>query len=711
MCTTVQIVVDGKTIAVHEGQTVLDAALDAGIFIPNLCHHPDLMPYGACRLCLVEVEGEKDLHASCSTTVRDGMVLKTTGERIDHLRRLSLELMLAEHPADCSGCPKFGSCPMQSMIQYLGVTGGRMKSSGQVLRKETGNPLFIRDMARCIKCGRCVRACRDLRKANALDYQRDAQNNIVIENPLSLTPTDRCRFCTACVAVCPTGALQDKPETFRVPEGTAPADELVPCRASCPAHTDVPRYVRYVKDGRYDDALAVIREAVPFPGILGHVCMHPCEAACRREFVSEPISIRNIKRFAYTNSSEVWKKNRKQNAPTGKKAAVIGGGPAGLTAAYYLAKQGHAVTVFEALPEAGGMTRYGIPEYRVPRDVVRKEIEDIREVGVEIHTGVRVNGLDELKEQGFDAFVIAIGTHAPSVLPLQGRDLPGVYKSIEFLRAARLDEPYTVGKRAAVIGGGDVAFDCARLALRLGAEEVHIACLEAREVMTAREEEIREGLEEGILLHPASSFVRIEGEDHVTGLTIEKVKSFSFDENRNAVIETVPGSMETLAVDNIIFAVGQKPDNAAAYGQELHHGSFLTVNDNMACSQAGVFAAGDVVTGTKNVIEAVAAGRRAASAVDLYLGGDGDISECLVERDAPAKAIGEHPGFCSLMRLRPKTQLPAERIHNTQIVEHCFDEESVRKEAERCLQCDLRTGICKQRLWSSFQSGENGGDA
>lgn len=701
---------DGKTIAAREGQSLLDSALDAGVFIPNLCHHPDLMPYGACRLCLVEIEGEKELAASCSTPVREGMVVKTTGEKIDRLRRLSLELMLADHPADCSGCPKFGSCPMQSMIQYLGVTGGRMKSSGAALKK-TENPLFVRDMARCIKCGRCVRACRDLRKANALDYHRDAQNDIIIENSLTLTPTDMCRYCTACVAVCPTGALQDKPETFRIPEGTAPENELVPCRASCPAHTDVPRYVRYVKEGRYDDALAVIREAVPFPGVLGHTCMHPCEAACRREFVSEPISIRNIKRFAYNHASESWKKNRKILPKTGKKAAVVGAGPAGLTTAYYLAKQGHDVTVFEALPEAGGMMRFGIPEYRVPRDVIRREIEDIKEVGVEIRTNTKVTGLSELKEQGFDAVVLAIGTHAASVLPLEGRDLPGVYKSIEFLRAARMDAPFPVGKRAAVIGGGDVAFDCARLALRLGAEEVHVACLEARDVMTARKEEIDEALEENVILHPASSFVRIEGSEAVTGLTLDKVKSFSFDENRNAVIETVPGSRETIPVDNIIFAVGQKPDGAAAFGQALHHGSFLCANENMACSDAGVFAVGDAVTGTKNVIESVAAGRRAASAVDLYLGGDGDISECLVEKDEPSKAIGEHQGFCALMRERPKTQEPAERIHNTEPVEACFEEEIARKEAERCLQCDLRTGICKQRLWSSFQGAENGGEA
>lgn len=697
-----QITVDGKVISAKEGQSVLDAALDAGIFIPNLCHHPDLMPYGACRLCLVEIEGEAEPQESCSTKAREGMVIKTTGERIDLLRRLSLELMLAEHPSDCSGCPKFGSCPLQSMLQYLGVTGGRMRRSGEILRKETSNPLFVRDMARCIKCGRCVRACRDMRKANALDYHRNANGDVVIENDLTLTESDMCRYCTACVAVCPTGALQDKPETFRVPEGTSPADELVPCRATCPAHTDVPRYLRCVKEGRYDDALAVIREAVSFPKLLGHVCMHPCETACRREFVSEPVSIRNIKRFAATWGGEAWKARRKQLPPTGKSVAVVGGGPAGLTAAYYLAKQGHKVTVYEALPEAGGMTRYGIPEYRAPRDVVQKEISDIAEVGVEIKTGTRVESLEALRAGGYDAVVLAIGTHAASVLPLEGRELEGVYRSIDFLRAARLDAPLPVGRRVLVVGGGDVAFDCARLSLRLGAEEAHVACLEAREAMTAREEEILEAVEEGVLLHPGSSFVRIEGEGRVSGMTLEKVRSFSFDENGSAVIEKEPDSVHTIAVDNVIFAVGQKPAGAEGFGLKLKRGAFFEADESGRCSEPGVFAAGDAVTGTRNVIEAVAAGKKAASAADIYLGGDGDISERLCEDAGLPREIGEYKGFCGLMRLRPPTQEPAGRIRNTEPVEACFGEDEARREAGRCLQCDLRTQICKQRLWSSF---------
>ena len=660
------------------------------------------MPYGACRLCLVEIEGEPELQESCSTKARDGMVVKTTGERIDRLRRLSLELMLAEHPSDCSGCPKFGSCPLQSMLQYLGVTGGRMRRSGEIMRKETGNPLFVRDMARCIKCGRCVRACRDLRKANALDYHRNASGDVVIENDLTLTESDMCRYCTACVAVCPTGALQDKPETFRIPEGTSPADELVPCRATCPAHTDVPRYLRCVKEGRYDDALAVIREAVPFPKLLGHVCMHPCEAACRREFVSEPISIRNIKRFAATWGSDAWKSRRKQLPATGKKAAVVGGGPAGLTAAYYLAKQGHKVTVYEALPEAGGMARYGIPEYRAPREVVQKEVCDIAEVGVEIRTGTRVESLEALRSEGYDAVVLAIGTHAASALPLEGSELEGVYRSLDFLRAARLDEPMPVGKRVLVVGGGDVAFDCARLSLRLGAEEVHVACLEARDAMTAREEEVLEALEEGVQLHPASSFVRIEGSGKVSGITMEKVRSFSFDENGRAVIEKEPDSLHTVAADNIIFAVGQKPAGAGNFGVELLRGAYIETDENCQCSVKGVFAAGDAVTGTRNVIEAVAAGKKAAAAADKYLGGDGDISESLCPETELPKEIGEHKGFCGLMRLRPSTQAPSERTRNMEPVEACFAESEARLEAERCLQCDLRTQICKQRLWSSF---------
>lgn len=700
--------VNGREIRAKEGDTILKAALDGGVYIPNLCYHPDLEPLGACRLCVVEIEGRSGIFSSCTTLAEDGMRVNSETEITKKIRRQSMELMLQDHPSDCSTCPKYGSCPMQSMIQYLEVTNASMRVVPQGLPEDTGNPLFIRDSNRCIRCGRCVRACRELRQCKAIDYVINERGNVVIKNSLALAPADQCKYCCACVEVCPTGALRDKEETL-TPDKVLREDRFIPCRATCPAHTDVPRYIRYVKEGRYDDAAAVIREKVPFPGILGYVCDHSCELACRRKYVNEAVSIRNIKRFAYENSGDAWKSRRRINPPTGKKAAVIGGGPAGLTAAYYLAKQGHAVTVYEAYPEAGGMARYGIPEYRLPRDVIRKEIDTVREVGVEIRAGERVTDIAGLKRQGYDAVLLAIGTHSGVRLPLEGSNLEGVILNVDFLRAARLDEPISVGKRVVILGGGNVAFDCARTALRQGAQEVHIACLETRENMTAGEDEIAEGLEEGIILHPASSFVKIEGIQHVSGMAIEKVASFTFDENHQAMIETVPDSKEVIEADNIIFAVGQKPENAEKFGVDLFRNSYFVVDQDMKCNVDGVFAAGDAVYGTKSVVQAIASGREAAAAIDRYLGGDGDISENLVDKEKQSPILGEHPGFGSLRREYPILECPADRVKDCMLVEHTFDKEKADAEANRCLQCNLRAEIQQERLWSSFENKEVSG--
>ncbi len=286
----VTIQIDEKTLRVEEGTNVLEAALTNGIYIPHLCHHPDLPDLGSCRLCIVEVEGKPDVVPSCKLRAENGMVIRTGSEKIDRLRKLAMELILAAHPEDCSTCPKYGRCELQTLIQYMGVSAARMHTRVKGFAQNNKNPLIIHDMNRCVLCGRCVRACKDLRGVGVLQYNKEGLETCVGTLHNKLLKDADCRFCGACAEVCPTGTIRDARD-FTPSEKK---DVLVPCRAACPAHTDVPRYVRLAKEGKYAEATAVIHEKLPFPECLGRVCNHACEADCRRGQVNQPVSIRNI---------------------------------------------------------------------------------------------------------------------------------------------------------------------------------------------------------------------------------------------------------------------------------------------------------------------------------------------------------------------------------------------------------------------------------
>ncbi|MCU6761793.1 Glutamate synthase [NADPH] small chain [uncultured Roseburia sp.] len=695
------ITIDGIRLEVPDQKNVLDCALEAGIYIPHLCHHPDLPENGSCRMCVVEVEGQDEVVRSCMLKAEDGLNITTNSERISRLRTLALELLLGAHPEDCSTCPKYGNCELQTLIQYIGANNARMKNRSRGFKMNEDNPLLIHDMNRCVLCGRCVRACKRLRGVGILDYQKkDMETYIGTLHDKLLKDAD-CRFCTACAEVCPTGTIRDK-KVYSAADGTR-EEVLVPCKNACPAHTDVPRYIRYVKEGKFDEAAAVIREKVPFPKALGYICNHVCELECKRKEVSEAMSIRNIKRYAAEqDTGSCWKGKGKQLADTGKKVCIVGGGPAGMTAAYYLRKQGHEVTVKEALPTVGGMMGYGIPSYRLPRNIIEEEAAVIQEAGVVIECNTKVENPTELLKE-YDAVLMAIGAHTGVRLPMQGNDLEGVLLNIDFLRKASLGEETGMGRKVIVLGGGNVAFDCARTAKRLGAEEIHLACLEAREAMTADDEEIDQAQEEGIFVHPAQTFEKITGEDKVTGVDFMDVKSFTFDENRRAVIEKVEGSQHHIEGDTVIFAVGQRPDIDEHAGLELGRGNSIKVRDkSLAASTEGIFAAGDVVYGTKSVIQAIASGRDAAMEIDRYLGGDGDISEVLAPEEMPDPYIGRKEGFGYETRVQPDVVPAEERKDNFGLVDHGICSDSICGEAGRCLQCDLRVSIKQPKLWTEF---------
>jgi len=702
----VNITVDGTRLSVPEGKSVLECALQAGIYIPHLCHHPDLPENGSCRLCIAEVEGQEGVTTTCTLRAKEGLVINTKTEKVVKLRKLAMELLLAGHPEDCSTCPKYGDCELQTLIQYVGATAGRMHTRVKGLKANEENPLLIHDMNRCVLCGRCVRACKDLRKVGILQYNQNEMETYVGTLHDKLLKDADCRFCTACAAVCPTGTIRDKIQAMNTT--LTKEDLIVPCRAECPAHTDIPRYIRFVKEGDCDAAAAVIREKVPFPHTLGLICTQACAKQCKRGEVSEPMSIKDIKRYAAEHDTgKYWMGKGKQLPDTGRRVCVVGGGPAGLTAAYYLRKQGHAVTIKEALPTVGGMLSYGIPSYRLPREVIAKEVQVIKDQGVVMETGVRVEKPAELLKE-YDAVLMAIGNHMGVRLPIPGKDLPEVLVNITFLRQASLGEETGMGKRVIVLGGGNVAFDCARTAKRLGAEEIHLACLEAREVMTADDEEIEQAQEEGIFVHPAQTFERITGteEGHVTGVDFMNVKRFYFDENRRAITEKEEGSEHHIDGDTVIFATGQWTDLSADAGLAQGRANSIVVDADLKTSVEGIFAAGDTTYGTKSVIQAIASGRDAAVAIDKYLGGDGDISETFAPEQFKDPAIGKEEGFGYLKAVGKDILPVTERQDNFKQFDLGICEGNICGETSRCLQCDLRLMIHPARLWTQYSEGK-----
>lgn len=694
--------IDGQDIETEEGKSILEAALDSGIYIPHLCHHPDLPPIGACRLCIVEIEGMEGLHTSCTTPAADGMIIKTKTEKIDNMRRLAMELMLAGHPPDCGTCIKYLNCELQSLKQYLVGDHVRVRMRSKLFPLNSSNPLFLHDPNKCVLCGRCVRACHELRGVGVLFYKKKGKETYTYTASDLPLADSSCRFCGACAEVCPTGAIMDKEEFTK---GKSRKAALVPCRYTCPAEIDVPRYLRFIREKDYSAATAVIREKVPFPIVLGYVCDHPCENVCRRGEINQSISIRNLKRYAAEHGEErLWEKNSNKKPSTGKRVAIIGSGPAGLTAAYYLSNQGHAVVVFESMPLAGGMMRYGIPEYRLPRDVLDSEIEDIENIGVEIKTSTHIESIDKLFEDGYDAVLVAVGAHRGQKLSIPGADSQGVLMSLDFLRDVNTGKKVKVGKKVMVLGGGNVAFDCARVARRIGAEEVHIACLECRTDMPAACDEIDQGEEEGIFINPSKSFTQILSENgKIAGVEFLDVESFSFDEDSNPQIEVIENSHHVLEADTVIFAIGQRPEIPDGFGLDITANNLIELDSyTFTTSREGVFAAGDAVTGTASIIKAIASGRKAAIAIDKFLEGRGNIDEKLAPVSEPWKCLGPGDGFASMSRCEESCMLPEERLQSFCKVVQDMDEETAEYESMRCLQCDLRLTITQVKFWGDY---------
>jgi formate dehydrogenase major subunit len=479
-------------------------------------------------------------------------------------------------------------------------------------------------------------------------------------------------------------------------------DCVAPCSLACPAGIDIQGFIALIARGAYSEAAGLIREALPLPAVIGRVCPHPCEDACRRSLVDQPIAICSLKRFA----GDADLLGGQHPAPagaakTGLKVAIVGSGPAGLSAAYYLAREGHEVTVFESLPEPGGMLRYGIPDYRLPRELLDREIAAITGLGVELRMNQALGRdftIKGLLDDGFRAVFLAIGAHQSTRMKIEGENLEGVLSGIDYLRSVTLGETVDLGKRVAVIGGGNTAIDAARTALRLGAENVTIVYRRSRSEMPAASWEIEEAEEEGVHLRMLAAPIRLSGNGRVSAMELIAMRLGEPDASGRRRPEPIPGSETVVTVDSVIAAIGQSADLSPLEGQsgiETKWGNIVADPATLLTGIKGVFAGGDCVSGAATAVEAVAAGRRAAQSIDRYLRGHEPqgLGEPYNITRGKLRDLAGRPEFTGVER-RPRQAMPRlrpdERRTHFEEIEFGFPEDAARREAERCLECGCK---------------------
>ncbi|MFC2093086.1 FAD-dependent oxidoreductase [Bacteroidota bacterium] len=751
----IHLYIDNIELEVSEETTILEAARSVDIYIPTICSHPDLQPFHSlelselvyqgdnkfanekdasiesvkgCGLCLVKIEGEEELKPSCKTNVTDDMKITTDDDTIRKQRRHNLIHILATHPHSCLTCDQregcipltdvcpgnvpfeerccelLGNCELEKVVDYVSIAPETPRYQFKDLPKLKSDPLFNRDYNLCIACGRCVKVCQHVKGVYALGGVINEGKLIIGSVDGSMLNDAECKFCGSCVEVCPTGALRDK-----VKPRLREFSEFVPCGAACPGEVDIPLYLRLVSNGDNQKAAEVIASKLTFPSVLGKICFHPCEVDCKRNAVSEiltnssePLNIRMIKDYAMSNS--VLPPLENQKIKSGKEVAIIGSGPAGLTAAYFLSLKGHSVSVYEKEEKPGGMLRYGIPRYRLPIEVLNKDLNRILESGVEIKTNITIGKektVDSLKNS-VDAVFISTGLSKSKSIQIKGDNLRNVIYGIEYLNDVaknNIDTKYFRLKSVIIIGGGNVAIDAARTAVRLSVDKVTLVCLEKKEEMPAYEWEIKEAEEEGIQIlngwgisEMGHSYI----DKSIYDIKLKKCISV-FDDKGNFKPEYDETITDDIFGNEIIVCIGQETDIESMndeISKLVFSNGLINVNkDTLETNIKGVFAGGDIVSGPSSVINAVAHGRKAARSIDKYLGGDGNIDFNEGLHKDSEMYIGREDGFCMLERENVNYIDSETRKLNFNPFELTYEKDTAIKEASRCLRCDLRLNL------------------
>ena len=507
----------------------------------------------------------------------------------------------------------------------------------------------------------------------------------------------------SCSAKCSEGMVVNT-ESKRVVQSRKIAMELLmsahdgdcvaPCQLNCPARTDCQGYVGLIANGEYEAALKLIKNKVSLPASIGRVCPHPCETACRRGKVDEAINIAQLKAFAADMDLNSDSYLPEKNAPTGKKIAIIGGGPAGLTAAYRLAISGHEVTVYDMMEKMGGMLRYGIPQYRLPKEVLDKEIAIIEKLGVKMINGVKL-GKDftvaSLKAQN-DAVIVAVGAWKSSSMRTPGEELDGIYGGIDFLRAVALKQEINIGDKVVICGGGNTAMDACRTAVRLGAKEVYCVYRRTRNEMPAEDIEITEAEEEGVQFKFLTNPISFNGEDgKVKSVTLQLMELGEPDASGRRRPVAIEGKTEELDVDSVIIAIGQKLVNEDVSELKLtDRGNIEADIDTFKTNIEGVFAIGDATNrGASIAIEAIGEANRCALSIDAYLNGE-DIETRVPYISRRDEELIDFQSKEKCPARKPKVLSAAERKNNFDEVCLGYTEEDAKAEASRCLECGCK---------------------
>ena len=626
-----------------------------------------------------------------------------------------------KYKATQMGGPSGGVIPIEHVnvpVDYESVTalGAIMGSGGLVVMDEDNCMVDIAKMflqfTRDESCGKCV-PCRAgipkmLALLNKITIGKGTLEDIDILQELSeMIQT---------ASICGLGQTAPNPAVSTIrhfreeyeahiidkkcPAALCQALFRAPCQHTCPVGLDVPGYIALIKEGKPADAYKLISQRLPLPMTVGRVCPHPCEKKCRRGQVDEPISIRHLKRyasdFAYEHGMSYIPEIKSAKS---EKVAIVGAGPAGLSAAWDLTIEGYKVTIFEALPVAGGMLAVGIPEYRLPKEVLNKEIENIKKLGIDIKLNSPVKDIDALFKEGYKAVFVAIGAHKGDKMGIQGEELEGVYDAIDFLRNINLGKDIKVGMKVAVVGGGNSAIDAARVALRKGAGEVHIVYRREKADMPAEEEEITAAEEEGIKLHVLTAPVKvIDKGGKVAGIECTKMALGDFDKSGRRSPKPIQGSEYTIEVDMLIEAIGQRPDTAViklGSAKVSKGGTLVADKRTLATEQKGVFVGGDAYTGPWTVIEAIASGQRAASSIKRFLTGK-ELAPRVDRKDAESFTYSNVPPTDEETGERARVGNAEIRLEDRRTsfkeVAANYTAKEAKEECSRCLRCDIGIG-------------------